>query len=424
MEHLMPRLNLTQVAVERLQPPAGPEAVTHWDSNCPGFGLRVSPKGRKTWVAQYRVKGGPEVLETIATMAILPKVAEARERARSSMLKARDGIDPRIQHRLAADQAKLQAVPSLTFAKLADRFAEYTEKSIKASTARETARLLGKAAMFFGTKPVETITEADIAALLSQPPERVGSLDGLSSKNSLLGVTKRCFAWGKKTINPATGKRYLEVDPARELDKPLKREPSRDRVLSDAEIIAFWKGCDQIGWPFGQVMQLLLVTAQRREEVAGLRWSELDLVGKVWHLPGNRTKNSRPNDIHLSALAFSIIEGLPRLKALPGKPDFVFTTKGDVSVSGFDYAKTRVSAGMPSGPDWRIHDLRRTATTGMAKLRIAPHIADLVLNHRSGSISGVAAVYNRFQYSEERREALELWGSWLADLVSADRAAA
>jgi integrase len=159
---------------------------------------------------------------------------------------------------------------------------------------------------------------------------------------------------------------------------------------------------------------LLLVTGQRREEVAGLFWSELDLVNQVWNLPATRTKNGKAHIVHLSALAMSILNSLPRFKPVAGK-DFVFSTKGDVSISGFDYAKNRL--GM-TADHWTLHDLRRTVTTGMASLGIAPHVADRVLNHQSGTINGVAAVYNRFAYSEERKAALAAWGARLAALVA------
>jgi integrase len=134
------------------------------------------------------------------------------------------------------------------------------------------------------------------------------------------------------------------------------------------EIIAFWKGCGEIGYPFGPVFKLLAVTGQRREEVAGMRWSELDLVNRTWNIPGARTKNGRPHIVHLSDLAMAIIAEVPRFKPVAGK-DFVFSTKGDVSVRGFDYAKNRMV--MPAD-DWTLHDLRRTVTTGMASLGIPP----------------------------------------------------
>jgi integrase len=417
----MPRVNLTQTAADRLRPPEGAEAITFWDANLPGFGVRVSPLGRKTWVCQYRIKGGSvsggdhEVLETLGTINVIPKVADARERARASMIAARQGVDPRAVRRRASEQVRMAAAAdSLSFGKLADIYVrDYCELNTRASTATETARLLSKAAAFLGNKPVREITEADIVDLLALPPEKAGKFAGLAAKNSLLAAVKRCLKWAKKTTNPQTRQRYIALDPSAEIAKPLAKEPSRDRYLSDAEIVAFWQGCDIIGWPFGPCFKLLLVTGQRREEVAGLRWSELDLVNKVWNLPASRTKNGKAHTIHLSDLAMSILNSLPRFKPVAGR-DFVFSTKGDVSISGFDYAKNRL--GMTTD-HWTLHDLRRTVTTGMAGLGIAPHVADRVLNHTSGTISGVAAVYNRFAYLEERKAALAAWGARLGALV-------
>ena len=418
----MPRTNLTQREAERLPPPDGPEAVTWWCRTLPGFGLRISPKGKKVWVCQYRVRGGPEVLETIAPLSILPKVADARELARASMLKARQGIDPRAERRRAEEQAKIETSDVLPFSRLAESYlTEYVDRNCKASTAAEERRQLGIASRFFGDdKPAREITEADIVDMVAVPPVKGGKNGGLSSKNALLASVKRGTKWARKTTNPKTRQRYLAVDPAAEVEKPLGKEPSRDRVLTDNEIVAFWAGCDFIGYPFGPVFKLLAVTGQRREEVAGMRWTELDVVNRTWNIPGARTKNSRPHIVHLSDLAMSIIDKLPRFKPI-GAKDFVFSTKGDVSVSGFDYAKKRITT---PADDWTLHDLRRTVTTGMASLGIPPHVADRVLNHIEGQISGVAAVYNRFAYLEERKAALEAWGRWLAGLVEPEAAAA
>jgi integrase len=132
----------------------------------------------------------------------------------------------------------------------------------------------------------------------------------LSEATNLLGAVRRCFRWARRTINPETKRCYVDVDPSAEIPKPLKNKRSRERVLSDDEIIAFWRGCGELGWPFGVIFKLLLLTGQRRSEVAGLRWSELDIEGRVWHLPGSRTKNSRPHDVHLSDLAVDIIQSL------------------------------------------------------------------------------------------------------------------
>jgi integrase len=230
----------------------------------------------------------------------------------------------------------------------------------------------------------------------------------------VLTVVRRVCIW-------AVAHDILETDPTTGVLKPLKIKPSRDRVLDDAEIVSFWTGCDQLGWPFGPLFKLLLLTAQRRSEVAGMRWSELDLEGKLWHIPGERIKNSKAHDVHLSDFALEIIHGLVELKPAAGKPDFVFSFTGDAAVSGFVYTK-RTLDNLIGVHGWRLHDLRRTATTGMARLGIPPHVADRVLNHTTGTIHGVAAVYNRFQYLDERKAALDAWARFVEALVRPETA--
>ena len=156
----------------------------------------------------------------------------------------------------------------------------------------------------------------------------------------------------------------------------------------------------------------MLLTAQRESEVAGMRWSELDLEGRVWIIPGARAKNNKLHIVHLNALAIEVLDQVPRIV----DQDLVFSGNGRTPVSGFSSAKGRLDAAM-GVTDWVLHDLRRTATTGLAQLGIAPHVADRVLNHTAGTIRGVAATYNRFQYLEERKAALDDWGRQVEQLV-------
>jgi integrase len=169
---------------------------------------------------------------------------------------------------------------------------------------------------------------------------------------------------------------------------------------------------------------VLLLTGQRRDEVATLQWSELNLGKRTWTLPREKAKNNRAHEVQLSEAAIGVLESLPRSGAL------VFTSTGSTAVTGFSRAKRRLDAAMFATksqdlgtkrepiPPWVLHDLRRTAATGMAALNFPPHVVDKVLNHLSGTIRGVAAVYNRFEYLDERRAALEAWGRYVANLVA------
>jgi integrase len=192
-------------------------------------------------------------------------------------------------------------------------------------------------------------------------------------------------------------------------------------VLSEAEIVALWRVCDEIGYPWGPLIQLLLLTGQREREVGDLVWSELgDLEKRVWSLPSSRTKNRRARIVHLSDLALEVIRKIPKF----GEHDFVFSITGAKPVQSYGDVKVRIDRRLAEllgdVEPWVYHDLRRTCTTGMASFGIPLHVADKVLNHQSGVIRGVAAVYNKFDYREEKRDALNKWGEFVARLVGAN----
>ena len=191
-------------------------------------------------------------------------------------------------------------------------------------------------------------------------------------------------------------------------------------MLTDDEIVEVWNACRDDG--FGRIIKLLLLTAQREEEVGSMRWSELDLKEAVWSLPSPRTKNERSHIVPLSDPAIDIIGGIERRS----NRDLVFG-RGEGGFSGWSKAKaalddhihlTRVAIAKTRGkkprrveamPHWVIHDLRRTAVTGMSELKTPPNVIEAVVNHVSGAKGGIAGVHNRAQHLPERREALDLW---------------
>jgi integrase len=179
---------------------------------------------------------------------------------------------------------------------------------------------------------------------------------------------------------------------------------ARDRVLTDREVGTIWRAAGAMGWPFGPLMRLLLLTAQRRDEVAGLRWSELSPDLAVWTVPKERAKNGRAHVVHLAPEARAVLATVPRVEGC----DLVFTTSGRTPVSGFAKAKERLDRLSGVG-GWRLHDFRRTAVTWMAGAGVPPHVADRLLNHVEGAIRGVAAVYQRGEFLSERKAALEAW---------------
>jgi integrase len=223
-----------------------------------------------------------------------------------------------------------------------------------------------------------------------------------------MSAIKKLFAWsldrGAISVHPLVG-----------LRKP-GLERSRDRVLTDEELKSFWRATEELGFPFGPAFQLMALTGQRRGEVAGMRRSQIDLEEAVWTIPASIAKNGRAHEVPLSTAVLDVIQSLPRFVG----SDLVFTTTGTGAISGFGRAKIRIDFMMQAN-EWRLHDLRRTAASGMARLGVAPHVIEKVLNHVSGEISGVAAVYNRHGYTAEKREALTQWSLFIASLIDEGR---
>lgn len=224
------------------------------------------------------------------------------------------------------------------------------------------------------------------------------------------------FSWLRRN-------RRVDGNPCAGVPRPAKAE-ERDRVLSNAEIIWFWKASDMVGEPFGALLKLLLVTGCRLREVAGMARSELNDDWTVWNLPSSRTKNKKPHTLLLPPLARELIA------SVKGKADsnLIFSTTGVTPVSGWSRMKRRLDKAMLAVArkekhdefiePWRLHDLRRTAATGMAEIGIAPHIVEAVLNHISGAKASVAGVYNRAAYATEKKAALETWGRHLMSLLA------
>jgi integrase len=225
--------------------------------------------------------------------------------------------------------------------------------------------------------------------------------------NKLLVVIRRLFAW-------AIDRGLAETNPAAAITKP-GREASRDRVLSDAELAAIWRAADEMGWPLSGLARLLICTALRLSEIAELRWSEIDAERRCLILSGERTKSGRAQETPLNELALEAIAGLPRVG-----DGFVFPANRHGSnnpVSGFSKMKARLDQ-LSGVSGWRLHDLRRTAASHMARLGVAPQVLARVLNHSAGAaLPGVLAVYNRHSYDAEARAALEAWSRELERII-------
>jgi integrase len=255
---------------------------------------------------------------------------------------------------------------------------------------------------YLGRHQIDQITKADLMRVI----DRIADQGKLTQANRVRAFITRFFNW-------ATERDLVTASPAAALPRPAV-EVSRDRVLSRDELLAIWQAAEQMGFPFGRIAQLLILTAQRRDEVAGMRWSELDLERGRWIISKERAKNGRAHIVHLSPQALALLSKMPRRDGV----DLVFTTTGQSAVSGFSKAKSALDA-RSHVSDWRLHDLRRTAATYMADdLKIAPVVVDRILNHIAGSVRGVAAIYQRGEHLEDRKAALAAWGLLIEDLVN------
>jgi integrase len=404
----MPTKKLTDLFVERVKPPANGR-IEYFDAAFGGLALRVTERDHKSWSLHYRFGGRLRRL-TIGTYPAI-KPADARREASKALDRVRQGIDPALEKKVR----RLTRAPEAdTFAVvLADYLQRYAAINTAESTYKQTKRALERDVLpAWGNLPISSITRAHAISLI----DAIAASGAKVQANRTLSRLRHLFNW-------AVERGRLPSSPIIGMKAPTK-ERARDRTLTDNELRWFLKSCKKIGWPFGTLAKLLLLTAQRRDEVGGIEWSEIDFDKKAWTIPRHRAKNDRSHEVHLSDAALSMLRSIPRVGN-----GVVFAVNGR-AVSGFSHGKKRLDAAMLTArrdelgakaeeiPHWILHDLRRTAATGMARLNIAPHVVDKVLNHVSGTIRGVAAVYNRFEYLEERRAALEAWGKYVTALAA------
>ena len=309
------------------------------DAVVPGLQLIVQPSGKKSWAIRFRHHGHSYK----KTLGQYPKMAltTARDLAREDFDQLAKGKNP-------VDQR--QANPNI-ISELVARFLErHVAKNNKPKTVEETTRYLNNTVLpRWGKSLASDISKSDVIALLDDIERPVAA--------------NRCFAAIRKMFSWAVAKDLLQVSPCMGVERPAKETP-RSRALSDAELAAVYGAAGKLGWPYGTVVQLLCLTGQRRGEIAGMEWSEIDLARKVWMIPAAKTKNSETHLVPLSAPVIAILESLPR----PVGSDLVFSTTGDTAVSGFSKWKSRIDAMLPQmTADWTLHHIRRSVVTGMGE---------------------------------------------------------
>lgn len=382
---------LTEIAVRKLTP-RGSQRIELWDEKLPGFGVRVSPTGTKSFVLMYYASGRKRRL----TLGRYPLVSlgEARRRALDALTRVAGGDDP--------GESPNGDDRDFSFAKIVDDFVlMHCARHNRANHAHETARLLR--ARFVKAWTNRDIRQIDRANVLRVLDDAVAS-GAPSAANHALAAVRKLFNWSVE-------RGIITVSPCAGITRPAPAV-SRDRVLSEHEIAVIWKGASVTPYPFGAIVQLLLLTAQRRGEVADMRWADLDLDKALWTIPAQRTKSNRTHIVPLSSLAMRTILSIPRIDGVRVFP----ARSGNGTFQGFSKSKQRLDDACDVR-GWTIHDLRRSAATHLAGLGAPPHVIERLLNHTSGTFRGVAGIYNRFGYLDEMREAVETWAQQIQTLA-------
>lgn len=408
------KLHLTKTTVAGLALPDGKSEVTFFDTKLPGFGLRIRAGGKRSWIALYRRDGRLAKL-TLANADVLAPDA-AREMARRELAKAIvSEVDPR------QEKKKRRRLTSETLGGLIDGYLKVLQEKVERGERRQRYIAEIDRHLRVHCKPLHgasyhLITPGEISARLKRIRDEVGAVTANRVRSSLSSM----FAWAMSDDGLATH------NPVRLTTPPLEEEASRERVLTDGEIVEIWQHSGP--GDYGAIVRLLLLFGARRDEVGGMCWSEIDSQAGVWTIPAARAKNKVACALPASRLAAAEIGAVTRRDGrdlLFGARERAFSgwskAKGELDQRIIDARKKAAeeagTGALPLTP-WRLHDLRRTMSTVMNEhLDILPHIADVCLNHVTGRKKGSSAVYNRADYMRQKREALTAWGEYVTKLV-------
>lgn len=399
----------------RTEVPAGPPK---------GLYLVIQSGGAKSWAFRYRFRNKTRKL-TLSKGYPALTLAAARAEAESKQDELDNGMDPAI---IQAEE-EAQQTPN-SFESVAEEWiSRHVKPNTREKSLREFQRILDADVLpKWKHKLITEITRPDILKLLDRIVDRNAPIVANRTHEVIRGLFNWSLDRGYITASPAAG------------TKPPSVERSRDRVLDSSELAEVWNAADGLGYPNGPFLRFSILTAQRRGEVATMRWPDVDLEKAVWTLPAEQTKSGRTHDVQLSRAAIELLTALPRFKYVDDDGEehdgeFVWTTtSGQKPISGFSKQKERIDteilerrrvaakrAGLDADKmknltDWTVHDLRRTAATHMAEANVPPHVLAAILNHTAGSTMGVTSIYNRFRYTEERRTALEAWATFVLSL--------
>lgn len=407
----MPRRMLTERAVKALQPAPQGRRYEIMDAAVPGFGVRVTDRGRRSYFLLTRYPGSSNPTRRSLGEVGAIELALARQKAREWLTTIQKGVDPKIAQERER-QAELRR-QSHSFETVAEEF--ITKHVSKLRTGKYIAGDLRREFVAkWGRRPVTDISRQDVLTIIEATVDRGAP----HQARNLLAHIRKLFNWaiGRGTYG-------LEHSPC-SLLRPtdiVGRPAIRQRILSDQEWRAFWKATSELGYPFGTLFQSLAFTGCRLNELGSARWPEVDFDKKLLMLSPERMKTDAAHVVPLCDAVVAIFEELPRLG------DFLFTTSGKTPASGFSKAKSRIDDLMltelrreAENPekitlaDWRLHDLRRSMRTGLSALGVHDRIAEMAIGHK---VQGLHKVYDQHSFLDERREALTRWERHLIGIV-------
>lgn len=424
----MASLKITKRNVDAAPIPVGND-IYYWDTELRGFGLRVTPRGVRSYVVQYRMPGLPARRMTIGVHGSPWTPEKARGRAEGILFNVKRGDDP-----VVAARKRQRAAIDLEFSKYVETFTEgYLKREWGDTWADAKRQLENHVVPHLKGRPLPEIEKNEVAGVIRR------LLDRPALARNTHAVLRKLFSWA--------------IDEGDLVSSPISAAPpavkARKRVLTPDEIVAVWRGSYKLSWPMGQFVRMLFVTLQRRNEVAGMPWSELSELNSMWRQAGERVKNEVDHLVPLSPSAIKLLNEMANGPAPTAgserknwkRKGLIYSTTGTTPISGFSKVKAKLDREMlpilqkladdradalgeerelAFLPPWRFHDIRRTGTTQMQALGVPIEVTEKVINHKSGETAGIKGVYNLHAYTDEKRKALTAWAAFLQKLVDGE----